>query len=114
TAPRSCSIDAAHPVDGDLFHQELVDVLFGHVLDVLGVLVLSQHPDLLWAKAQPNQRQPLPELGGGRPRTAGPRRCLPPSRCTKPHRPRTSTTAPSSSAEAPSGCSGSRRGHNVS
>src|SRR6185437_6795093 len=53
TAPRSCSIDAAHPVDGDLFHQELVDVLLGHVLDVLGVLVLSQHPDLLWALAQP-------------------------------------------------------------
>ena len=70
-ARRSRSIDAAHPVDGDLFHQELVDVLVGQLLDVLGVLVLSQHPDLLWAKAQPIPGPGLPRLGGAPPSAPG-------------------------------------------
>src|ERR1700684_151726 len=64
-APRSRSIDAAHPVDRDLFHQELVDVLVGQLLDVLRVLVLSQHPDLLWAQTQPIPGPGLPRLSSG-------------------------------------------------
>ena len=65
-----------------------------------------------WAVAAPVTPEPARRCG--RPRTAGRRRCPAPSRCTRPRRPRTSTTAPSSSAAARSGCSGSRRGRNAS
>src|SRR5271169_4173890 len=72
-APWRRSIDAAHPVDGDLLDQQLVDVLLGQLLDVVGVLVFSQHPDLLWARTQPIAGPGLPRLSGAlcpRPREA--------------------------------------------
>ena len=90
-APRSRSIDAAHPVDGDLLDQELVDVLFGQLLGVLGVSILCQHPDLLWAKAQPIPGPRTAKIGWC-PTAADPRHPSP----LRPAPPRASTPLPAS------------------
>ena len=95
---------------------------FGQLLDVLGVLVLSQHPDLLWARSQPiagpraAKIGAVPDPSAPRPR---PRRCgahplgddAAPgraSRSPRTRRRRRSTTGRSCSAAARSASSGFR------
>ena len=122
-SPRSRSIDAAHPVDGDLFHQELVDVLVGQLSTrrpgCLGPQPASRPPlgtgpayrrppdcqDCV--VAQPRALTPPSAL-----RPAPPRRqpSPAPSRCARTRRRRRSTAGPCCSAAARSACSGSPSG----
>ncbi len=95
----------------------------GQLLDVLGVLVLSQHPDLLWAPAQPIPGPGLPRLSRwpspAHPRSLGAAACAPPGHDAAarhlhpgrgPRRRRSSTAGPCCSAAARSACSGSPSG----
>src|SRR6202011_5838070 len=99
------------------------EVLLGQLLDLWVVLVLSQHPDLLWAKGKPIAapltakiaRCPLPTPLGRRPRCGwlrpGHRRRCPDRLSWRRTGRRRTTTAGRCSWEAvPSACSGFRTG----